>query len=199
MSYIWLSGDVLGRTDAGCLSVPECSISITSPKKSSYIVPYLSVFCVFAFILSFGLGPGGVTNILITELFTQTTRPAAYMIAGGMNWLSFFFISLVFPFIVNGLQQFCFLIFLVICCIVATFIFVFVPETKNKTFLEIQSEFNRKRTKPPQVGDGDDGCQNREKNLRRNQAQSGVQLSCPDGRLEEQDHHWEIATGDHQL
>lgn len=43
---------------------------------------------------------GGVTNILITELFTQTTRPAAYMIAGSVNWLSFFFISMVFPFIV---------------------------------------------------------------------------------------------------
>lgn len=43
---------------------------------------------------------GGVTNILITELFTQTTRPAAYMIAGSVNWLSFFFISMLFPFIV---------------------------------------------------------------------------------------------------
>lgn len=48
---------------------------------------------------------GGVTNILTTELFTQTSRPAAYMIAGSVNWLSFFFISLVFPFIVVGVQD----------------------------------------------------------------------------------------------
>ncbi|KAK3514819.1 hypothetical protein QTP70_032529 [Hemibagrus guttatus] len=77
-----------------------CFTLTLSFQKSSSLVPYLSMLCVFAFILSFGLGPGGVTNILITELFTQTTRPAAYLIAGSVNWLSFFFISLVFPFIV---------------------------------------------------------------------------------------------------
>uniref|UniRef100_A0A4W5QEE4 Solute carrier family 2 member 11b n=1 Tax=Hucho hucho TaxID=62062 RepID=A0A4W5QEE4_9TELE len=104
-------------------------------------IPYLSMGCVFAFILSFGLGPGGVTNILITELFTQTTRPAAYMIGGSVNWLSFFFIGMAFPFIVTKLQQYCFLVFLVVCVLVAVYIFLVVPETKNKTFLEIQTEF----------------------------------------------------------
>ncbi|XP_047674956.1 solute carrier family 2, facilitated glucose transporter member 11b isoform X2 [Tachysurus fulvidraco] len=128
-----------------------CFTLTLSFQKSSSLVPYLSMLCVFAFILSFGLGPGGVTNILITELFTQTTRPAAYMIAGSVNWLSFFFISLVFPFIVSGLQQFCFLVFLVICCLVTTFIFLFVPETKNKTFLDIQSELHEKNTNVSQV------------------------------------------------
>ncbi len=43
---------------------------------------------------------GGVTNILTTELFTQTDRPAAYMIGGSINWISFFFIGMIFPFIV---------------------------------------------------------------------------------------------------
>lgn len=45
----------------------------------------------------------------------------------------------------NGLKQYCFLVFLVICCLVATYIFFVVPETKNKTFLEIQSEFYSKK------------------------------------------------------
>uniref|UniRef100_A0A4W4HFZ5 Major facilitator superfamily (MFS) profile domain-containing protein n=1 Tax=Electrophorus electricus TaxID=8005 RepID=A0A4W4HFZ5_ELEEL len=116
------------------------TVTLTFQDSSSWM-PYLSMVCVFAFILSFGLGPGGVTNALITELFTQMTRPAAYMIAGSVNWLSFFFIGMVFPFIVNGLTQYCFLVFLVVCCLVATFIFFVVPETKNKTFLEIEAEF----------------------------------------------------------
>ncbi|XP_017269112.1 solute carrier family 2, facilitated glucose transporter member 11 isoform X2 [Kryptolebias marmoratus] len=107
----------------------------------SQVFPYLSMACVFAFILSFGLGPGGVTNILTMELFTQTARPAAFMIAGSVNWLSFFFIGLVFPFIVIGLQQYCFLVFLAVCSLVTVYIFLVVPETKNKTFLEIQNEF----------------------------------------------------------
>ncbi|KAI4881815.1 hypothetical protein NFI96_031875 [Prochilodus magdalenae] len=119
------------------------TLTLTFQNFSSWM-PYLSMVCVFAFILSFGLGPGGVTSILITELFTQTTRPAAYMIGGSMKWLSFFFIGMVFPFIVNGLQQYCFLAFLLVCVVVATFIFFVVPETKNKTFLEIQTEFHSK-------------------------------------------------------
>ncbi|XP_056889897.1 solute carrier family 2, facilitated glucose transporter member 11b isoform X2 [Takifugu flavidus] len=110
-------------------------------QAASPVIPYISMACVFAFILSFGLGPGGVTNILTTELFTQTARPAAYVIAGSVNWLNFFFIGLVFPFIVIGLQQYCFLVFLVICSLTATYIFFIIPETKNKTFLEIQNEF----------------------------------------------------------
>ncbi|KAK9975246.1 hypothetical protein ABG768_023299 [Culter alburnus] len=120
------------------------TIALTFQESSPW-VPYLSMVCVFAFILSFGLGPGGVTNILTTELFTQTDRPAAYMIGGSVNWISFFFIGMIFPFIVNGLQQYCFLVFLVICCLVATYIFFVVPETKNKTFLEIQSEFRSRK------------------------------------------------------
>ncbi|XP_048370092.1 solute carrier family 2, facilitated glucose transporter member 11-like isoform X2 [Sphaerodactylus townsendi] len=105
--------------------------------------PYLSMASIFAFILSFGLGPGGVTNILTAELFTQSSRPAAYMIAGSMSWLSFFTIGMLFPFIVKGLKQYCFVVFLVECCLVAIFIYFVIPETKNKTFLEIKREFHK--------------------------------------------------------
>ncbi|XP_062874340.1 solute carrier family 2, facilitated glucose transporter member 11b [Trichomycterus rosablanca] len=148
---------IIGGYSLMCLWCICFTVSLTF-QSSSWWVPYLSMLCVFAFILSFGLGPGGVTNILITELFTQTTRPAAYMIAGSVNWLSFFFISMVFPFIVNRLQQFCFLVFLLICLLVATFIFLFVPETKNKTFLEIQAEFSKDRTDTSMMN-GDDESQ----------------------------------------
>nr|XP_055054382.1 solute carrier family 2, facilitated glucose transporter member 11b [Misgurnus anguillicaudatus] len=122
------------------------TISLTFQESSPW-VPYISMVCVFAFILSFGLGPGGVTNILTTEMFTQTARPAAYMIGGSVNWTSFFIIGIIFPFIVNGLQQYCFLVFLVVCCLVATYIFFVVPETKNKTFLEIHGEFQSRERK----------------------------------------------------
>nr|XP_034953907.1 solute carrier family 2, facilitated glucose transporter member 11-like isoform X1 [Zootoca vivipara] len=105
--------------------------------------PYLSMACIFAFILSFGLGPGGVTNTLTTELFTQSSRPAAYMIAGSVSWLSFFTIGMLFPFIVKGLKQYCFIVFLLECCLVVIFISFVIPETKNKTFLEIKREFHK--------------------------------------------------------
>ncbi|TFK14167.1 lysosomal amino acid transporter 1-like protein [Platysternon megacephalum] len=104
-------------------------------------VPYLSMASIFAFILSFGLGPGGITNTLTAELFTQSSRPAAYMIGGSVSWLSFFTIGMLFPFIVNGLKQYCFVVFLLESFLVASFIFFVIPETKNKSFLEIKREF----------------------------------------------------------
>uniref|UniRef100_A0A9J8CUH5 Solute carrier family 2, facilitated glucose transporter member 5 n=1 Tax=Cyprinus carpio carpio TaxID=630221 RepID=A0A9J8CUH5_CYPCA len=107
----------------------------TEHRNKANIITNINVLCAV----------GGVTNILTTELFTQTSRPAAYMIGGSINWIAFFFIGMIFPFIVNGLKQYCFLVFLVVCCLVATYIFFVVPETKNKTFLEIQSEFQSRK------------------------------------------------------
>ncbi|XP_068018044.1 solute carrier family 2, facilitated glucose transporter member 11-like isoform X3 [Melanerpes formicivorus] len=106
-------------------------------------VPYMSMAALFAFILSFGLGPGGITNTLTAELFIQSSRPAAYMIAGAVSWVSFFTIGMLFPFIVKGLKQYCFLVFLLECSSVAAFIFLVIPETKNKSFLEIKKEFHK--------------------------------------------------------
>ncbi|XP_057262147.1 solute carrier family 2, facilitated glucose transporter member 11-like isoform X1 [Pezoporus wallicus] len=106
-------------------------------------VPYVSMTSIFAFILSFGLGPGGITNTLIAELFIQSSRPAAYMIGGTISWVSFFTIGMLFPFIVNRLKQYCFLVFLLECSSVAAFLFFVIPETKNKSFLAIKKEFHK--------------------------------------------------------
>nr|XP_057926569.1 solute carrier family 2, facilitated glucose transporter member 11b isoform X1 [Doryrhamphus excisus] len=148
--------DSLGRKvliTGGYTLMSICCILFTLTmtfQNTGPVFPYLSMACIFAFILSFGLGPGGVTNILTMELFTQNARPAAYMIAGSINWISFFLISMIFPFIVIGLQQYCFLVFMVICTMVALYIFFIIPETKNKTFLEIQSEFKSATKRRPQ-------------------------------------------------
>ncbi|XP_031448251.1 solute carrier family 2, facilitated glucose transporter member 11-like isoform X4 [Phasianus colchicus] len=106
-------------------------------------VPYVSMMSIFAFILSFGLGPGGITNTLTAEIFVQSSRPAACMIGGTMSWISFFTIGMLFPFIVRGLKQYCFVVFLLECSLVAAFIFLVIPETKNKSFLEIKKEFHK--------------------------------------------------------
>ncbi|XP_061866107.1 solute carrier family 2, facilitated glucose transporter member 11 isoform X3 [Colius striatus] len=119
----------------------ECLTALTCELYSW--VPYVSMTSIFAFILSFGLGPGGITNTLTAELFIQSSRPAAYMIGGTVSWISFFTVGMLFPFIVNGLKQYCFLVFLLECALVAVFIFLVLPETKKKSFLEIKKEFNK--------------------------------------------------------
>ncbi|XP_061731631.1 solute carrier family 2, facilitated glucose transporter member 9 [Nerophis ophidion] len=62
-------------------------------------MPYLSFACILAVIASFCSGPGGIPFILTGELFEQAYRPAAFMIAGTVNWLANFTVGLLFPFI----------------------------------------------------------------------------------------------------
>uniref|UniRef100_A0A8B9Z983 Major facilitator superfamily (MFS) profile domain-containing protein n=1 Tax=Anas platyrhynchos TaxID=8839 RepID=A0A8B9Z983_ANAPL len=85
----------------------------------------------------------GVLCLLPTEIFIQSYRPAAYVFNGASNWIQLFFLGLVFPFIVEGLGSFCFIIFLAYCLSMAIFVFLVVPETKGKTMLQIMEEFNR--------------------------------------------------------
>ncbi|KAI2663738.1 Solute carrier family 2, facilitated glucose transporter member 11 [Labeo rohita] len=106
-------------------------------------MPYLSMTCIFTYILSFGMGPAGVTGILPTEIFNQTTRPAAYMIAGSLMWLNLFIIGMVFPFLVSGLGQYCFVPFGAVCLLTALYIQMVLPETKGKTLSMITKEFYR--------------------------------------------------------
>ncbi|XP_042563823.1 solute carrier family 2, facilitated glucose transporter member 11-like [Clupea harengus] len=106
-------------------------------------MPYLSMACIFTYILSFGMGPAGVTGVLPTEIFNQTARPAAYTIAGSLMWLNLFIVGMLFPFIVSGLGQFCFVPFGAVCVLTALYIGLFLPETKGKTLPVIASEFNR--------------------------------------------------------
>ncbi|XP_039098788.1 solute carrier family 2, facilitated glucose transporter member 11 [Hyaena hyaena] len=106
-------------------------------------MPYLATSCVFAFILSFGIGPAGVTGILATELFDQKARPAAYMVCGVLMWAMLFLVGLGFPFIVEGLSHFLYVPFLCVCVCAAVCTGFLLPETKGKTFLEISEELHR--------------------------------------------------------
>uniref|UniRef100_A0A673L2F7 Solute carrier family 2, facilitated glucose transporter member 5 n=1 Tax=Sinocyclocheilus rhinocerous TaxID=307959 RepID=A0A673L2F7_9TELE len=85
-------------------------------------VVYLSMTCIFTYILSFGMGPAGVTGILPTEIFNQTTHPAAYMATGSLMWLNLFIIGMIFPFLVSGLGRYCFVPFGAVCLLTASYI-----------------------------------------------------------------------------
>lgn len=48
---------------------------------------------------------GPIPALLVTEIFLQSSRPAAYMVAGTVHWLSNFTVGLVFPFIQVSVTQ----------------------------------------------------------------------------------------------
>uniref|UniRef100_A0A8D0GTA1 Solute carrier family 2 member 9 n=1 Tax=Sphenodon punctatus TaxID=8508 RepID=A0A8D0GTA1_SPHPU len=126
------------------------TVSMTLQNRAGWI-PYLSIFCILAIIASFCIGPGGIPFVLTGEFFQQSQRPAAFMIAGIVNWLSNFAVGLLFPYIQVCTGTYCFLVFAVVCAAGATYLFIVLPETKNKTLLEINQAFAKRNKVPVEV------------------------------------------------
>uniref|UniRef100_A0A8I3MIM0 Solute carrier family 2 member 9 n=1 Tax=Canis lupus familiaris TaxID=9615 RepID=A0A8I3MIM0_CANLF len=126
------------------------TITLTFQDHAPWI-PYLSIVCILAIIASFCSGPGGIPFILTGEFFQQSQRPAAFIIAGTINWLSNFAVGLLFPFIQKSLDTYCFLVFATICLTGAVYFYFVLPETKNRTFAEISQAFaKRNKAIPPE-------------------------------------------------
>ncbi|XP_061693855.1 solute carrier family 2, facilitated glucose transporter member 9-like isoform X2 [Syngnathoides biaculeatus] len=107
-------------------------------------IHYVSVCCVVGIIAGFCIGPAGVPFLVTAELFKQSHRPAAYIVGGSLNWLSNFTVGFVFPFLQMSAGSYCYLVFASICLSVAVYVYTIIPETKNKTFMEISRLFSKK-------------------------------------------------------
>ncbi|XP_031790600.1 solute carrier family 2, facilitated glucose transporter member 5 isoform X3 [Piliocolobus tephrosceles] len=106
-------------------------------------MPYISIVCVISYVIGHALGPSPIPALLITEIFLQSSRPSAFMVGGSVHWLSNFAVGLIFPFIQEGLGPYSFIVFAVICLLTTIYIFLIVPETKAKTFIEINQIFTK--------------------------------------------------------
>uniref|UniRef100_A0A8D0C134 Solute carrier family 2, facilitated glucose transporter member 5 n=1 Tax=Salvator merianae TaxID=96440 RepID=A0A8D0C134_SALMN len=77
-------------------------------------------------------------NLIITELFLQSSRSSAFVIGGCIHWLLNFLTIVTFINIQKYTGPYVFLICCPICCGSLMYILKVVPETKGKTFLEIK-------------------------------------------------------------
>lgn len=105
------------------------------------VLPYLSIACVIGYIIGFAVGPGPIPWLITAELFTQAARPSATMIACVVNWMCNFIIGISFPSIANATGAYVFLIFMGVCVAITVYLQIFMPETRGKTFREINSLF----------------------------------------------------------
>ncbi|NWH74880.1 GTR9 protein, partial [Piaya cayana] len=128
----------------GFCTMGVCSAGITASLLLQAALPwmrYVSVACVVGIIAGFCVGPAGVPFLMTAELFTQSHRPAAYILGGSLNWLCNFTIGFIFPFLQMSAGAFCYLVFCGVCLLVALYVYLVIPETKNKTFVEISHIF----------------------------------------------------------
>ncbi|OXB64682.1 hypothetical protein ASZ78_008758 [Callipepla squamata] len=119
----------------------ECLSSILC--HQFFWLHYFSVILIFLFVVFYGIGPSGATVTIMVEIFSQSFRPSAFLIVGCINWMGLFVLGMIFPLIVDNLGPFCFLIFLGILALSATFIYLYLPETKGKSIMDIKAEFNK--------------------------------------------------------
>ncbi|KAM5248729.1 solute carrier family 2, facilitated glucose transporter member 5-like [Ctenodactylus gundi] len=107
-------------------------------------MPFISITCVIVYVIGHAIGPSPIPALLIAEMFLQASRPAAFMVGGSVHWLSNFAVGLIFPFIQEGLGPYCFIVFAVICLLTTIYTALVMPETKNRTFMEINQAFAKK-------------------------------------------------------
>ncbi|XP_058698033.1 solute carrier family 2, facilitated glucose transporter member 9-like [Poecile atricapillus] len=133
----------------GFCAMGVCSAGITISLLLQAALPwmrYISVACVVGIIAGFCMGPAGVPFLMTAELFMQSHRPAAYIVGGSLNWLCNFTIGFIFPFLQMSAGAFCYLVFCGVCLMVALYVYLVIPETKNKTFMEISHIFATRRS-----------------------------------------------------
>ncbi|XP_027643193.2 solute carrier family 2, facilitated glucose transporter member 5 isoform X2 [Falco peregrinus] len=119
-----------------CVSSAMLTLALALQTAVSWM-SYLSIMCVIVYITGHAIGASPIPFLMITEMFLQSSRPAAFMVGGSVHWLCNFTMGLVFLYMEAGLGPYSFLIFCAICLATVVYIFFIVPETKNKTFMEI--------------------------------------------------------------
>uniref|UniRef100_A0A6J0SMP3 Solute carrier family 2, facilitated glucose transporter member 5-like isoform X1 n=1 Tax=Pogona vitticeps TaxID=103695 RepID=A0A6J0SMP3_9SAUR len=119
-----------------CVACAVLTVALNFQSTVSWM-PYLSIACVIAYVIGHAVGASAIPSVMIIEMFLQNSRPAAFMVGGSVHWLSNFTVGLVFKYMEQGLGPYSFLIFCAICLATVIYIFIIVPETKHKTFMEI--------------------------------------------------------------
>ncbi|MBN3307349.1 GTR5 protein, partial [Amia calva] len=141
-----------------CVACAVLTVALRFQESVEWM-PYLSIACVIIYVIGHAIGPSSIPYVITTEMFRQASRPAAFVIAGSVHWLSNFTVGLVFPFLEKGLGPYSFIIFSLICLVTLVYIFIVVPETKNKTFLEISQMFAKRNKAEIIIEPGDLGTE----------------------------------------
>jgi MFS family permease len=107
----------------------------------------LSLLCLVAYIVAFALGTGPVVGLLIAEIFPPETRAVGAGVATSAIWFCTFVVGLMFLPVAAAIGQGpTFWIFAAVYAAGCVFVSRYVPETKGRTFVEIDAELRGRRS-----------------------------------------------------
>ncbi|GAB5371666.1 hypothetical protein AAMO2058_001599500 [Amorphochlora amoebiformis] len=103
---------------------------------------WLALFSLMAYCLSFSLGLGPVSWLLVSEILPDKTRALAVSFCTMLNWTCAFLVTETFLYVEKALKPYgAFILYGAICCVATMFTYFFVFETKGLSVEEIQIRF----------------------------------------------------------
>ncbi|KAF4695266.1 hypothetical protein FOZ60_005133 [Perkinsus olseni] len=108
-------------------------------------VGWLALASAYCYIAFFSIGVGPIPWLIMSEIFPNDVRGNAAAIATAVNWLFAFIVTMCLDAYRQAITyQGVFWSFGFICLVMIFFVLFFIPETKGKSFEEIENEFDRK-------------------------------------------------------
>jgi MFS family permease len=106
---------------------------------------WLALAAILAFIASFAVGLGPIAWLLIAEIFPAQARAAGAGVSTATIWLTNFAVGLVFLPVLGAIgPRATFWIFAGVCALGLAFVLRYVPETKGRSFSEIDAELRER-------------------------------------------------------
>jgi sugar porter (SP) family MFS transporter len=113
---------------------------------------WLALICLLGYVGAFACGLGPIFWLLITEIFPPDARAAGVSTATAIVWFSNFLVGLAFLPVADAIGDGeTFWIFAAVCVVGFVFVDRYVPETKGRTFSEVDAEVRRRwgHSQPP--------------------------------------------------
>ncbi|EER07301.1 glucose transport protein, putative [Perkinsus marinus ATCC 50983] len=108
-------------------------------------VGWLALASAYCYIAFFSIGVGPIPWLIMSEIFPNDVRGNAAAIATAVNWLFAFIVTMCLNAYREAITyQGVFWSFGFICLVIIFFVLFFIPETKGKSFEQIEAEFERK-------------------------------------------------------
>jgi MFS family permease len=105
-----------------------------------------TLLCLIAYIVSFAIGLGPVYWLLVAEVFPPSLRAAGAGLSTAVVWLSNFVVGLAFLPLAGWIGQGAtFWIFAAVAALGLVFVSLHVPETKGRSFAEIDAELRARQ------------------------------------------------------
>lgn len=113
---------------------------------------WLSLASIVGFVFAFSIGMGPVFWLLIAEIFPPIARAPGAGAATAVNWLANFLVGLLFLPVAAAIGNApTFWIFAAVCALGFVFVHRYVPETKGRSFGEIDADVRERWRREPSL------------------------------------------------